>query len=170
MFLEPYRIEFPGSEIKAENLVPTEETRSRQDVSYSAGFTSKTWIYKVTCTKSQSPFEQIPLYPLCSLPGEIQHQWEDYWLPYICQFSKVWTTRCLVRHSCSLWLEKCTKALCALPREFPYYLPRCVLLTFCAHTVGIANPEEQMSPEVIWKILSLLLSGSRIRNWQKKEG
>jgi len=42
VFLEPYRIEFPGSEIKAENLVPTEETRSRQDVSYSAGFTSKT--------------------------------------------------------------------------------------------------------------------------------
>lgn len=166
MFLEPYRREFPGSEIKAENLVPTEETRSRQDVSYSAGFTSKTWIYKVTCTNSQSPFKQIPLYPLCSLPGEIQHQWEDYWLPCICQFSKVWTTRCLVRHSCSLWLEKCTKAFTTgIP-----LLPAQRCLTFCAHTVGIANPEEQMRPEVIWKILSLLLSGSRIRNWQKKEG
>lgn len=131
MFLEPYRIEFPGSEIKAENLVPTEETRSRQDVSYSAGFTSKTWIYKVTCTKSQSPFEQIPLYPLCSLPGEIQHQWEDYWLAYICQFSKVWTTRCLVRHSCSLWLEKCTKALTTGIPLLPAQM--CLTHFLCSH-------------------------------------
>lgn len=42
VFLELNRREIPASEVNAENLVLTEETRSRQDVSYSAAFTSKT--------------------------------------------------------------------------------------------------------------------------------
>lgn len=49
------------------------------------------------------------------------------------------------------------------------YLPRVVLIAG-VHTIGIANLEEQLCAEVIWKIVALPASGSIIASWLLEEG
>lgn len=104
--------------------------------------------------------KQAPLQPLYPLPVEMQQKTLD--CPALPSSLRSEQTRCFVRHSQPSWLRACTKAAAV---EIPL-LP--AQRHHRAHTIGIANVENEMCAEVIWKILTLLLKGSMITIWQRE--